>query len=193
MGKKELRFFAIVSAFCIAIMLCLGLFLSTTRTDEQASTLRVEYNGKEIDDGESVALATGGPVRFDVGYELEWLTGERGFYVKVVPRITSETNFTFSYDWYQKAYSDVTSLNVGFDLQAGKDYFTLQVPGDLGTILQKQFPANTISGTPSALDSGIDYFTIVILSDDQSEQIKVNFHITTTLSGVGLDKETIVF
>ena len=193
MGKKELRFFAIVSAFCIAIMLCLGIFLNTTRTDEQTATLRVEYNGKEIDDGESVTLATGEPVRFDVGYELEWLTGERGFYVKVVPRITSETNFTFSYDWYQKAYSDVTSLNVGFDLQAGKDYFTLQIPGDLGAIFEKQFPANTISGTPSALDSGIDYFTIVILSDDQSEQIKVNFHITRTLSGVGLDKETIVF
>lgn len=191
---KKTRVLAVLVGIMLGFVLILGLVLGTMREDgEQRSTLFVEYNGERLEDGASLELETGSPIRFDVGYELEWLTGARGFHVKVVPRITSETNFTFSYDWYQKAYSDVTSLNVGFDLQAEKDYFTLQVPGDLNTILQKQFPANTISNAPSALDSGIDYFTILILSDDQSEQTKVNFHITTTLSGVGLDKETIVF
>ena len=191
---KKTRVLAVLVGIMLGFVLILGLALGTMREDgEQRSTLFVEYKGERLEDGASLELETGSPIRFDVGYELEWLTGARGFHVKVVPRITSETNFTFSYDWYQKAYSDVTSLNVGFDLQAGKDYFTLQVPGDLNTILQRQFPANTISTAPSALGSGIDYFTILILSDDQSEQIKVNFHITTTLSGVGLDKETIVF
>ncbi len=191
---KKTRFIAASVGFFLLFLVLFGFILGTLREDSaEKSTLYVEYKGEQLENGASLELSPAEPIRFDIEYELEWLTGARGFHVKIIPLITKETNFTFSYDWYQKAYSDVTSLNVGFDLQAKEDYFTLQVPGDLNEILQKQFPANTISGTPSAFYSGIDYFTIVILSDDQSEQIKINFSIAPDVEEINLGKESIVF
>ena len=178
------RVLKIISSIIIAIVglvFLLGIMANASRSEDDAESVRtlyVKYGDQELEDGAYIEFGVLSEQRFNIEYRMSWLTGSRGYHVKIVPRVTAETNFNFDFDWYQKAYSDVSALTLAFNVTPQEKFFTMSAPGDMQEILSAQYPANTISGTPSVVNTGLHYFTLIVYSDDRSEMIHIHFGLT---------------
>ena len=68
-------------------------------------------------------------------------------------------------------------MTSAFEIKAFNNYFTFKATKDLSEILALNYPTQTITGCPTALDSGIPYFRLVITSADQTQEININFNL----------------
>lgn len=124
--------------------------------------------------------------RFDVKYTFGFLQKDNeklGYHVKVVPYVTEDTNFDFYADGEMYNYGAESDLTSGFDIRLYEDYFTFTATKGMEGILQAIYPNKTLTDIPQ-LNSGIDYYMLVISSEDYSAEIKITFslHFSIELS-----------
>lgn len=181
MKDEKIKIAVIITAVILLLSLLIGSIVSLTRSDDEGSTptLYVKYNEEKLETGSEVELEIGETVRFDVGYDLDFISGQNGYHVKVMPRITEETDFTYTVDGTQKKFSDLPALTNTFNVVAEEGAFTLKANGDLPTIIASLYNAiYTVEGVPNAANTGKAYFTLVVLSADQTESVEIHLKLT---------------
>lgn len=199
MKDEKIKIAVIITAVILLLSLLIGSIVSLTRSDEQGSTstLYAKYNDEKIESGSELSIAIGETVRFDVGYDLDFISGQSGYHVKVMPRITEETEFSYTVDGTQKKFSDLPALTNTFNVVAEEGAFTLKANGDLPTIIASLYSSiYTVEGVPSALNTGKAYFTLIVLSADQSESVEVHLKLIgrePEVTGITVSPGEIVF
>ena len=128
-------------------------------------------------DRENFDIIIGKEYKFNIKTNLNVSGAEKKYIVSVVPNETSTTTFFYSVDGTQYNYVDIQSLAKGFSLVAYKDYFTLTARNDLPEILKAYHGTDAIENVPSALNTDLPYFRLVIQSGDLTETININFNL----------------
>lgn len=99
--------------------------------------------------------------------------------VSVVPNESAVASFTFKAGETDVNYQDMENLGKGFTLIPYDDYFTFTANKDLQEILQLYYPDKTVSGVPTALNSDIPYFRLVVKTSDSKQVININFNLAS--------------
>lgn len=132
--------------------------------------------------------------RFDVRYTFGFMQKEDeklGYHVQVVPHATAETEFEFIANGQNYKYSAETDLTQGFDITLYEDYFTFTANKDLPEILSDLHLGSPVTGVPNAIDSGKNYFTLLIYSEDKSTKLSIDFKVS--VFKIFLSPDEIVF
>lgn len=176
------NFASILSSLVILMLVALVVGFLFVRTDGLTTGYKQFYvqcgNDTFMQDRENFSIVLGREYKFDIHNESDSITRQESSYqVKVVPNAISSTTFSFSVDGTTYNYGDLTSLSSQFVINAYDDYFTFKAIDDLTEIMQDKYNTENVVGCPTALNSGLPYFRIVITNVDNSENININFNI----------------
>lgn len=133
-------------------------------------------NDDFISDRENFDIVVGKEYKFEITTNID-LGTEKKYIVSVVPNDTSLTTFAFNVDGKETMFADIESLAKSFVISSSENYFTFKATGDLIDILQVYYPSRTLTNVPTALDSDLPYFRLVIQSADLTETININFNL----------------
>ena len=101
------------------------------------------------------------------------------FIVSVVPN--KKADFKFLPNGYPANFSETKSLSKGFSIVTYEKYFTLTATMDLIDILNLYYSVQNLIEVPTAIDSGIPYFKLVITAPELGETININFNIKSEI------------
>ena len=174
---------AIVAIFIVLLLLgVVGFFaFFTNNFTSDFKTFYVKVRGETIlNDKENYEVSVNDEYRFDVGYTFGFFNKDQklGYRVKIKPNITEETKFDFTVNGEKYGYEGETDLTQGFDVKQYDDYFTLTATKDLPDILQALYPNKMLTDVPNAINSGQDYFMLLIYSEDETTRIAIKFELT---------------
>lgn len=179
--KSTNNFSAILSSLFILLLVGGAVGFLFIFTENFTTPLKNFYvtcgNDDFISDRENFDIILGKEYKFEVNTNINLSGNEKRYIVSVLPNETLTTAFAYSVDETQYNYADLQNLSKGFSLVAYEDYFVFTANLDLAEILQLYYPTQTISNVPTALDSDLPYFRLVIQSADKSETININFNI----------------
>lgn len=167
----------------IAMLLLVLFFIGFlfTFTDNLTTPLKDFYvrwsNDDIMNDRENFDIVKGKEYKFEVVNTLG--NGEDGYVVSIVPNESAVASFTFKAGETDVNYQDIENLGKGFTLIPYEDYFTFTANKDLQEILQLYYPDKTLSGVPTALNSDIPYFRLVIKTSDSKQVININFNLVS--------------
>lgn len=174
---------AIIAVLIVILLLgVVGFFaFFTNGFTSDFKTFYVNVRGKTImNDTDGYEIVVEDEYRFDVKYTFGFMQKKNeklGYHVQIIPNITDETDFDFIVNGQNFKYSDEADLMQGFEITLYDDYFTLEANKDLSEILSDLHLGSPVTGVPSAIDSGINYFTLMIFSEDKSTKIAINFNL----------------
>ena len=179
--KSTNNFSTILSSF-IVLLLVVGvvgfLFVFTENYTTPLKSFHVTCGNDEIiKDVENFDIVVGKEYKFEITTNISVVGSNTKCSVAIVPNDVEETNFTFTSNGTEIKFATMESLTKGFVLLAHDDYFTLTAKMDLTEIMSLYYPNTTILGCPTAIDSGVPYFRLVVTSADQSEIININFNL----------------
>lgn len=177
--RKSTNFSTILSSFLI-LLLVVGvvgfLFIFTDNFTTDVKTFYVKCNNTTfIGNYENFDIVKDKEYKFDV---VNTFGIDNQLEISVVPNTSiEESSFEFYANniYHQYCYED--SLTSAFEIKAYNNYFTFKATKDLNEIISLNYPTQTITGCPVALDSGIPYFRLVISSDDLTQEININFNL----------------
>ena len=92
-----------------------------------------------------------------------------------------KADFTFGIDGTETKFSEIESLSKGFSIVAFEDYFVLTATMELADILQLYYQTQTLTDVPTAIDSGVPYFKLVVSAPKLAETININFNIKSEI------------
>lgn len=174
---------AVVAILIVILLLgVVGFFaFFTNGFTSDFKTFYVNVRDKTImNDTDGYEIVFKDEYRFDVKYTFGFMQKENeklGYHVRIIPNITDETDFDFTVNGQTFKYSNETDLTQGFEVTLYDDYFTLEANKDLPEILSDLHLGSPVTGVPSAIDCGIDYFTLVISSEDKSTELAIDFNL----------------
>jgi hypothetical protein len=134
-------------------------------------------NDDIMQDRENYDIVIGKEYKFEVVNTLG--DGKDDYIVYVTPNESAVASFTFTAGETEVNFQDMDNLGKGFTLIPYEDYFTFTANKDLQEILQLYYPASTLSGVPTALDSDIPYFCLVIKTSESTQVININFNLVS--------------
>lgn len=156
-------------------------------------TFYVSVNGKDV-------LTTAGgfqatntePLKVDVKYTFGSAGGDAsGYSVKVVPNAVENEDFDFTLNGDVYSYQAETDLTAGFEIERGETSFTITPKGGLTEILQAVYPNYEVG---DCRDKGYkDMYALIVTSYNGKASVKLCFSVLEKVSGITLDKDTIVF
>ena len=178
--KSTNDFSTILSSFII-LLLVVGvvgfLFIFTENFTTPLKNFYVTCGNDDfISDRENFDIVVGKEYKFEITTNIDLGTGKK-YIVSVVPNETSATTFSYDVDGTQKNFADTDTLTKGFSIATYDNYFLFTSLYDLQTILELYNPMQSVSNVPTAIDSGLPYFKLVIQSADLSETININFNL----------------
>lgn len=150
-------------------------------------------------DGRDVLTNAGGfeasvnePLTVDVKYTFGSAGGDAsGYSVKVVPNAVENKDFDFTLNGDVYSYQAETDLTAGFEIERGETSFTLTPKGGLTEILKAVYPNYEVG---DCRDKGYkDMYALIVTSYNGKASVKLCFSVSEKVSGVTLDKDTIVF
>ncbi len=179
--KSNNSFATLLSGLIIFLIVVLVVGFIYIRTDGLTSPLKnfyVSYGNDDImSDRANFDVVIEKEYKFDITTNINITGKESKYKIAIVPNDIEKTNFTFSADETQVEYKTMESLAKGFSISAHEDYFTFMANLDLPEIIGLYYSDMTITGCPTAIDSDIPYFRLVISSVDNSETININFSL----------------
>lgn len=150
-------------------------------------------------DGKDVLTTAGGfqatntePLKVEVKYTFGSAGGDAsGYSVKVVPNAIENEDFDFTLNGDVYSYQAETDLTAGFEIERGETSFTLTPKGGLTEILQAVYPNYEVG---DCRDKGYkDMYALIVTSYNGKASVKLCFSVLEKVSGITLDKDTIVF
>lgn len=118
-------------------------------------------------------------------------SGEKGYTIKIVPNAVEGTDFSFLSSAESKTFQSIDNLTNGFTITAEGSSFSVKPKGNNVTeVLKSIYGDNVIDCSDFAYK---DMFTLIVLSKDGSNMVKLNFSVAGGVQGVILDKEAILF
>lgn len=184
-GGSKFGYVLIVVGVVLLLVIVVGFIARFTNNFTSGfATFYVEHNGKTITaDRGGYGFDQGVEYRFNVGYSLDVFNKEKlNYNVKVAPNITSETEFVFENDDYRYKFSDKDDLTAQFKITKYDDYFTLTADKLLNEVINSAYDGN-FTGIP-AVDGKLDYFKLVISSEDGSKSISITFNVSVPPEGM---------
>lgn len=179
--KSTNSFSTILSSFIILLLVVVVvgfLFIFTKNYTTPLKSFHVTCENEEIiRDVENFDIVVGKEYKFEITTNINVEGNDNKCSVAIVPNDVEETNFTFTSNDTEIEFATIESLTKGFVLSAHDDYFTLTAKMDLTEIIGLYYPNTRISSCPTAIDSGIPYFRLVVTSADQSKTININFNL----------------
>lgn len=177
--KNTTGFSAILSSVIILILVVGVVGLIFIFTDNFTTDVKMFYikcnNTTFFGDYENFDIVKNKEYKFDV---VNTFGIDNQLEISVVPNTSiTESNFSFYANNIYHQYCYEESFTSAFEIKAYNNYFTFKVTKDLSDILATNYPTRTITGCPIALDSGIPYFRLVIISSDQTQKININFNL----------------
>ena len=164
----------LILIFVVAIIGFVYIFTDGLQTDIKSFYVQVG-NDKIISDRDNYKIIVGKEYKFEVNTTFG---NVENLEISVVPNISvNECMFDYVVNgvYYQFAYEE--DITKGFDMKAYTNYFTFTANKDLQDILQMNYPDKTITDCPTAIDSDIAYFRLVIALKDGTEKININFKL----------------
>lgn len=183
MAKKPTNKSAtILSAIVIVLVVVLFVGFLSIFTNDFTTNIKTFYvkNGSDtiMSDRENYDIIVGKEYKFEIVNNLDAITnGNSGYNVKVIPSGNVDASFDFNVDGAVYGFSYLESLSKGFEIKTYTNYFSFTANKDLTEILQELYPNKTITGCPTAIDSGIPYFTLSVSSADNSEVVNITFNL----------------
>lgn len=179
--RKSTNFSAILSSLFI-LLLVVGvvgfLFIYTENFTTPLKNFSVRCGNDDfISDRENFNMVLGKEYKFEIKTNINLSGTEKKYIVSVVPNETSTTAFSFDVDGTTKEYGKIESLAKGFTIVGYDDYFLFTANKDLPEILSMYYLTSTLNNVPSALNSELPYFRLVVQSADLTETININFNI----------------
>jgi hypothetical protein len=179
--RKSNNFSTILSSFIILLLVAGVIGFLFVFTDNFTTPLKNFYvtcgNDDFIADRENFGIVVGKEYKFEITTNINVSGTDAKYIVSLVPNETSTTTFSYTANGTQKNFGDLESLIKGFSVVAYDDYFILVANMDLKGILEIYHPTQTLENVPTALNSDLPYFRLVIQSADLSETININFNI----------------
>lgn len=179
--KSTNNFSAILSSLLILLLVggVVGfLFVYTENFTTPLKDFSVTCgNDNFYSDRENFDIVVNKQYKFEIDTNINVSGTDSKYIVSVVPNETQSTAFTFNVDSESVNFADIKSLAKGFSIVAEEDYFVLTATMELNEILQLYYPASTITNVPTAIDTDLPYFRLVIQSADKTETININFNL----------------
>lgn len=152
-------------------------------TADKCASFSVRYNDVIVNDtANNLLFVTNHPFRFDVDYYCS------AYSVKIVPNAVND--FTFTVDTFSMLFSAEGDFISLFSLEKFETYFTIKPVGGVDGILCNLYPTSEV--IVPELDSSLDYFTMIVTASN-GKQIKINFGLLASVTGVASDTATLVF
>lgn len=173
----------------LVLLLLLGAVVVVLRfVKGNSNALELKYENKVVDGETGFEMWLDKSYMFAVdSYSAEDLT------VKIVPHISTGSNFMFTVNGVQYAYSKVTDLTDNFDVQIVADGFTISPLRDLPDMLQRQFEGE-VDFVPSAVNMQLSYMDLVVsASDGNTATVPILLRRGTPSEDIELDHTNIVF
>lgn len=180
--RKSTNDFSTILSSIFILLLVVGvvgfLFIFTENFTTPLKNFYVTCGNDDfISDRENFDIVVGKEYKFKITTNIDVDGTENKYIVSLVPNETSTTTFSYTANGTQKNFGDLESLIKGFSIVAYDDYFILVANMDLKGILEIYHPTQTLENVPTALNSDLPYFRLVIQSADLSETININFNI----------------
>lgn len=156
-------------------------------------TFYVSVNGKDVlTNAGGFETSVNEPLTVDVKYTFGSAGGDAsGYSVKVVPNAVENKDFDFTLNGDAYSYQAETDLTAGFEIERGETSFTITPKGGLTEILQAVYPNYEVS---DCSDKGYtDMYALIVTSYNGKASVKLCFSVSEKVSGITLDKDTIVF
>ena len=156
-------------------------------------TFYVKIDGKDIlTSADGYKLSADTPLRVEVKYTFGALNKDiSGYSVKVVPNAIEGKDFDFTVDGQTVSYQAETDLTAGFDIERGKNSFTIVPKGGINKILAAIYPNGEIEDSRNKIYENM--YSLVVTSYNGAASVKIAFSIDEPLYDVILDKGEIVF
>ena len=182
MRKTTKRNFATILSSIFILLLVVGVLgYILVFTEDFTTPLKKFYvtygNDDFIADRENFDIVVGKEYKFEIITNIDVDGTENKYIVSVVPNETSTTTFSYIADETAYNYVDIQSLAKGFSIVANDDYFILTARNDLPEILKFYHGTQTIQNVPTAIDTDLPYFRLVVQSADLTETININFNL----------------
>lgn len=184
-GGSKLGYILIVVGVILLLVLVVGFIAKFTNNfTSDFATFYIEHDGKTITSNRGgYGFDKGVEYRFNVGYSLDAFNKEKlNYNVKVAPNITSETDFVFENDDYRYKFSDKDDLTALFKITKYDDYFSLTADKLLNEVINSAYDGN-FTGIPT-VDGKLDYFKLIISSEDGSRSINITFNVSVPPEGM---------
>lgn len=194
MQNKTIRIlsYALLSLLVVGLIGFVAYFTNGFKSDFK--TFYINVDGKdimELDGGYKVSK--GKPLEVKVKYVFSAGSNQKKEYsVKVVPNIIDGRDFTFSDEKEEKSFQSVEEITSGFDIKKTENGFTVSPKGNtVEEVLKSVYPNGKFDNVN---EKGYEnMFTLVVTSYDGKASVKLNFSLSSKVSGVTLDKEGILF
>lgn len=179
--KSTSDFSTILSSLCI-LLLVVGvvgfLFVWTESFTTPLKNFSIKCGNDDFySDRENFDIVLGKQYKFEINSNILNGTQNKKYFVSIVPNETSATSFMYTVDGVQYNFASLESLAKGFSISVYDDYFVLVADSDLQDILQMYYQGQTIGGVPTAIDSNLPYFRLVIQNGNLTETININFNL----------------
>ena len=182
MSKRKSTDFSTILSSLFILLLVVGvvgfLFIFTENFTTPLKNFYVACGNDDIiGDRENFDIVLGKQYKFEINSNILNGTQNKKYFVSIVPNETSATSFMYTVDGVQYNFASLESLAKGFSISVYDDYFVLVADSDLQDILQMYYQGQTISGVPTAIDSNLPYFRLVIQNGNLTETININFNL----------------
>ena len=194
MQNKTIRIlsYALLGLLVVGVIGFVAYFTNGFKSDFK--TFYINVDGKDImgSDG-GYKVSKGKPLEVKVKYVFSAGSNQKKEYsVKVVPNTIDGRDFTFSDEKEEKSFQSVEDITSGFDIKKTESEFTVSPKGNtVEEVLKVVYPNGKFDNVN---EKGYEnMFTLVVTSYDGKANVKLNFSLSSKVSGVTLDKEGILF
>ena len=172
-----------VVIFLVVVMVVGFLFVFTNNFTSPLRNFYVSYGNDDIiTDRDNFEIELGKEYKFKVHTHFKLEDKQSRYIVTLTPNPSHD--FTFQANEEEIQYSSLETLSKGFEIDTFSDYFNFTAHFDLPQILQMYYPSQTLKDVPSAVDSGIPYFTLTVHNHDKSECININFSLLSSANTI---------
>ncbi len=194
MSRKNINagsvFIAILSLLFVVGVVAF-IFKFTNGLNEDLKTFYIEHNGKQIVATDShMTFDTESEHRFDCKYISN--PDNNTFNLKVVPKVTEETDFSYTVDGKSHKWSEVEDLTSCFNLDKQANYFIVSFPADFSMqgVLNSLYPESqvVISDTLSLYQY---YYTLHVSNYNEKINYYIDFNVSDVVDYVTLINEQI--
>ena len=184
-----------IIAYVLSVLILIGaigfLAYNTDGFTGEIKTFSVECDGREVIKSASGFKASESePMLVKVNYTFGSISG-KGYSVKIVPNSLAGKDFSFQVDGKNYSYQAEKDLTDGFIIEYGQETFTVTPKGNLTGILQAIYP-DGLTGD-YAKCSYENMFALIVYSENEKTNVRLNFSVPEKALGVELDKGAIVF
>ena len=195
MKNKSTNLIAYVGIVLVVIIIVGVVARFTNGFTDDFKTFYLKVEDKEImSNSGGYEITQSKPMQVEVKYTFSFAADEnKGYNVKIVPNAADKSkDFSFTVNGENRQFQAETDLTDGFEIEKSESTFKVTPKGEnLTGVLQTIYPGlDTAHIEEKAYN---DMFALVVSSYNEKSSVTIYFTLGSKVTGIGLDKEAIVF